>query len=81
MLPDLTELIFLRFPGWLSGKESVCQCRREKRVQFLIWEDSLMLWGNCAPQLLSLCSRAWVPQLLKPESPRVHAQQQEKPLQ
>ena len=81
MLPILTELIFLRFPWWLSGKESICQCRREKLVQSLIWEDSLMLWGDYGPQLLSLCSRAWVPQLLKPESPRVHAQQQEKPLQ
>ena len=42
-----------------------------------------MSWGNGAhaPQLLSLCSRACKLQLLKPESPRVCARQQEKPLQ
>ena len=39
---------------------------------------------GCAPQLLSLCSRAWELQLLhllKPMSPRACALQQEKPLQ
>ena len=48
-----------------------------------------MLQSNYAraPQLLSLCSRAWEPQLLtlvlqllKPACPRAHALQQEKPL-
>ena len=34
-----------------------------------------------APQLLSLCSRARGPQLLKPTHPRDYAPQQEKPLQ
>ena len=33
------------------------------------------------PQLLSLCSRVWEPQLLKPMHPRACALQQEKPLQ
>ena len=51
---------------------------------------SHMLRSNCAraPQLLSLCSRAWEPQLLthvlqllKPACPRAHALQREKPLQ
>ena len=32
-----------------------------------------------APQLLSLCSRAWERQLLKPAHPRARAVQQEKP--
>ena len=35
---------------------------------------------TCAPQLLSLCSGAWEPQLQKPEHPKAHAPQQEKPL-
>ena len=40
-----------------------------------------MSWSNEAhvPQLLSLCSRAREPQLLKPECPRALAQQQERP--
>ena len=33
------------------------------------------------PQLSSLCSRTWEPQLLRPMHPRVCALQQEKPLQ
>ena len=44
---------------------------------------SLMPWNNLAhaSQLLSLCSRAQGPQLLKPMHPRACAPQQEKPLQ
>ena len=39
--------------------------------------------GNkaCVPQLLSLCSRAWEPQLLKPACPGAYALKQEKPPQ
>ena len=32
-----------------------------------------------SPQLLSLCSKAWEPQLLKPERPRAHAAQEKTP--
>ena len=44
---------------------------------------SYMLWCNWAraPQLLSLYSKPWEPQLLKPPWLRAHALQQEKPLQ
>ena len=44
---------------------------------------SRMMQSNRAhlPQLLSLCSRGWELQLLKPKRPRVHALRQEKPLQ
>ena len=43
---------------------------------------SHMLQNNYAwAQLLSLCSRAWELQLLKPTHPRAHALQQEKPPQ
>ena len=44
---------------------------------------SHMPWSNKAPapQLLSLCSRAHKPQLLKPPAPRARAPQQEKPPQ
>jgi len=40
-------------------------------VPSLAREDPICLGvTNSAPQLLSLCSRAWEPQLLKPMSPR-----------
>ena len=44
---------------------------------------SHMPWSNQArvPQLLSLGSRAWEPQLLEPMRPRAHTLQQEKPPQ
>ena len=48
----------------------------------LLWQvDSLPLytWEACRPQLLSLCPRAWVPQLLKPLHPMACTLQQEKP--
>ena len=51
-------------PWWLSGKEFICQCRS------LIPNPgrSHMPWSNkaCVPQVLSLCSGAWKPQLLSP---------------
>ena len=55
-------------PSWLSGKESTCQCRRH---EFNPWSRKfLLLRSNLAraPQLLSLCSRAWKPQLLSPRA-------------
>ena len=43
---------------------------------------SYMPWSRLsrAPQILSLCSRAWELQRLKPECFKAHAPQQEKPL-
>ena len=46
-------------PWWRSGYESACQCRGHG---FDSWSGKI----PHAPQLLSLCSRARVPQLLKP---------------
>ena len=40
---------------WLSGKESVCQCRRSKRHRF-------NPWGRKIPD--SMCA-SWVAQLVK----------------
>ena len=31
------SLIYTVLPTWLSGKESVCQCRRGKRCRFNPW--------------------------------------------
>ena len=54
-------------PWWLSGKESTCQCRRHG---FHSWSGkiphTLEQLSLCAT-LLSLCSRAQAPHLLKPE--------------
>ena len=51
---------------WLSVEDSACRCRRHG---FETWSgkiphavEQISLW----PQLLSLCSRAWEPQLLSP---------------
>ena len=60
------------------------------RVRSLDGEDPTCRGATkpCAPQLLSLCARALVPQLLslhaataETRAPRAHASQQEKPLQ
>ena len=53
-------------PWWLSGKESACGCRRYGSIPDL--GGSHMPRSNQAHmlQLLSLCSRAHVPQLPKP---------------
>ena len=70
-----------RLPWWLSGKESACQCRRH---EFDPWSGKIPHATEqislCA-QLLSLCSRAQEPQLLKSECPGACALQQEKPPQ
>ena len=42
--PNLAFHLFLLLrglPRWLSGKESVYQCRRHVRIQSLGWEDPL----------------------------------------
>ena len=68
-------------PWCLSGKESVCQCRRHG---FDPWYGKI---PHAVKQLspwattMSLCSRARELQLLKPKNPRAHAPQREKPLQ
>ena len=81
MLSKLSEEGMAGFPWCLSGKESACQCRRQ--VPSLIRDDPTCLRATkaIAPQLLSLCSRAREPQLLKSAHPRACVPQQEKPLQ
>ena len=70
-----------RFPKWLSGEESICQCSRRRSIPGP--RRCHRLWSSQAraPQLLSLCCRAWELQLLKPTQPRACALQQETPLQ
>ena len=52
-----------RLPWWLSGTESTCQCRRQglypwsRKIPHAAEQPSA---PHCAPQLLGLCSRAWV---------------------
>ena len=55
-------------PWWLSGEESAFQCRRHGSIPDP--GRSHMLWSSSAhaPQPLSLCSRAWEPQLLRPRA-------------
>ena len=68
-----TKKLTMGLPWWLSGKESICQCRRHG---FNPWSRNILL----ASGQWSLCSRARELQLLKPTCSRVHAPQEEKPL-
>ena len=71
-------------PWCLSGKESTCQCRRHR---FNPWSRNIPHASEQlthAPQLLSLCYRAWEPKLPSPHTatseacaPRACALQQE----
>ena len=62
--------------GFPTREESDCQCKRHGSDH---WSREIpRVAEQLSPQLLSLCSRAWKPQLLKPMCPRAHAQQQEK---
>ena len=69
------------FTGGPMVKNSPCNAGDTSLIPAL--EASHMPWDNYAraPKLLSLCSRAYRPQLLKPTPPRAHALQQEKPPQ
>ena len=37
ILKKIFSLFWLQFPGGISGKESICQCRRHKRCGFNTW--------------------------------------------
>ena len=75
-------------PWWVSGKESACQCG----IHGLNFQEDPTCLGATrlyVPQLLTLCSGAQAPQLLRRRAanteagthPRAHALQQERPLQ
>ena len=66
---------------WLSGKESTCRAGDMGLIPDPGRSDILQSNGARAPQLLSLCSRTWEPQLLKTKHLRAHVLQQEKSLQ
>ena len=36
-------------PGWVSGKESTCQCRRLRRHRFDPWVGKILWRGNGNP--------------------------------
>ena len=61
--------------GSFPGEETACQCRR---YGFASWSGKIPHAAEQlirVPRLLSLCSKAWEPQLLKPESFRACALQ------
>ena len=64
---------------WFSGKKSASQCRRHgfgprrRKIPHARNNEARV------PQLLSLCSRAQVAQLLKPKHPKACAPQREAP--
>ena len=66
-----------RFPWWLRGKESFCQCGRH-RFDPWSWKvphaTGRLSWCTTT---MSLCSRTWGPQLQRPTCPRAGAPPQE----
>jgi len=54
----------LGLPRWLSGKEFTCQCRGHRVHPWVGKIPHATGISACAPQLLTLCSRAQEPQLL-----------------
>ena len=60
----LKEKLDLGLPWWLRG--GVHLPRQETQVLSLVWEDPTCRETKeaCVPELLSLCSGAWEPQLL-----------------
>ena len=39
----------IRFPGWLSGKESTCQCSKHRRPGFYSWVETIPGGGTDKP--------------------------------
>ena len=85
--PTFCKSLFSRIPvarppWWLSGKESACQCRRQ-RVQSLVQEDP-----TCPRATEPMHHNYWACAIesgswdvaTKPTRPRARTQQQEKPL-
>ena len=74
----INKALYWDFPGG-----SVVKNQQETWVRSLVQEDPTCLAAAKAmhPQLLSLCSWAREPKLLKPTCPRAHEPQQEKPVQ
>ena len=56
----------LGLPWWLSGEESTCQCWKRGVVPGSARIPHAAEQLGPVPLLLSLCSRAWEPQLLNP---------------
>ena len=79
-------------PWWLSGKDSICQCRRH---MFYPWSPWSGKDSTCHGTTKPICHNYWacgleprkhnywvhVSQILKTVCSRAHALQQEKPLQ
>ena len=78
-----------RFPWWLNGKESACQCRRHRfdpwsREDPTCCRATKPMYHNywvCALEVRNLNYWSHVPQTLKPKLLVACALQQEKPLQ
>ena len=69
-----------RRPWWLSSEASACQCRRHGFNPWFRKTPDAEKQLSLEPQPLSLCSRGWKPQPLKPKCPGAHVLQQEEPL-
>ena len=60
-------------PWWLRGKESTCRCRGHHFNPWFRKIPHAKEQLTCAPQLLSLCSRAWALRLQSPRATTTEA--------
>ena len=67
------------FPGGSAVKDSTCQCRRHRSDPCSGKITHAVEWLSHAPQLLSLCSRIWEPQLLSPRAATTEAHDPKSP--
>ena len=75
------KINFCKLPWWLSGKEPPASAGEADSIPGLGGSPHAVEQLARVPQLLSLCSGAREPQVLKPVSTRAHASQPEKLLQ
>ena len=53
------DLSFYGIPRWLSGKEYVCQCRRQKKHGFNPWIGNVPWRRVCPPTAVFLPGKFW----------------------
>ena len=61
-----------RFPRWLSGKESICQCRRCRRHEFNSWVGKILWRRKCQPTPVFLPGKSHGEKSLVSYSPWSH---------
>ena len=72
ILKKIFSLLWLGFPGGISGKESICQCRRHKRCRFNTWVRKIPWRRKWQPTPVFLPGESHGQRSLAGYSPWVH---------